>query len=56
VPVEARRIVQGQRTRLEELLVTGAAFAALTQPLARHPVDGVTVRADDLQRFRHRAS
>jgi hypothetical protein len=37
---------------VEQLAVTGAALAAITQASVRDPVDRVAVRADDVQRFR----
>src|SRR5712664_758792 len=50
---KAYRVIQCQGLTDEKRAMAAAAFAALAEPLTRHPVDGVAVRTDDVKRLRH---
>ena len=47
------RCVLGGEMFFEKRPMAGAAFAAFTQPFARHAVDRVAMRANDVQRVSH---
>jgi hypothetical protein len=51
--VETGGAVQNNRVFFEKRPMAGAAFAAFTQPFARHAVDRVAMRATDVQRVSH---
>jgi hypothetical protein len=54
VLVEASGTIQGSWVFFEQRPMAGAAFAAFAQPFARHAVDRVAMRANDVKRVGHR--
>lgn len=53
VLVEARGVIQRDRSSFKQRPMAEAAFATIMQSFARNPVDRIAMRADDVQWLHH---